>query len=132
MPLVSSRIAFCLIFGSMDTRKFYCISDRTDGIGIANVLRFLGWFVPEDRFQFQKFFQARFAPLAAISRLLVAAEAAVESGSGPVDMHVAGANAFSYAAGVIHIAGCNVSRPAIGRSFRHRDYTLSTLVGSPA
>ena len=60
--------------------------------------------VTEDGLQLKEFFQAGFAPFAAVARLFVASEATGEVDAGVVDVDVAGAKSLGDAAGVFEIS----------------------------
>src|SRR4030095_12672707 len=79
--------------------------------------------------QLEEFLAPGLAPLAAVARLLVAAEAGHEVRAGAVDVHVAGADLLGHLAGALGIARGDVPREAGQRVVGDLDRLRVALVG---
>src|SRR6266852_2587467 len=84
--------------------------------------------VAEHGLQLEELSQAGFAPLAAVARLLVAAEGRAQVGLRPVHVHVARADAFRHSARALDVARGDVAREPVGRVVGDANRVLLVLV----
>src|SRR5262245_32119552 len=83
----------------------------------------------EHGLQLEELLEAGLSPLAAVARLLVAAEAGGEVRTGAIDVDVAGADLPGDLAGALGVAGRDVSREAVQRVVGDLDRLRVALVG---
>src|SRR5262249_11848326 len=81
------------------------------------------------RLELEELAEARFAPLAAVAGLLVAAERAAEVGLGAVHVDVPRADLPGDLPGAVDVRGRDVAREAVERVVRDLDRLVLVLVG---